>query len=76
MIDTFEKIEGTFSDNKGYSLIYFFDENLKETTKDKAENIIVKEYKEDGTFVNEIFLYKNSKQNFDENYSQNNNTSL
>ena len=39
-----------------YSEAHFFDENWEYTTKDKAEHMIIRELKMDGTLLYETFM--------------------
>lgn len=49
-----------------YSESYFFDENWKYTTKENAQHIIIKEYKNNGELIMETFMDK-SDNNMDFN---------
>ena len=42
-----------------YAEAHYLDNNHNYTSKEKAALMVIKEYKDDGTMLNEIFMYRN-----------------
>jgi hypothetical protein len=52
---TSERRDGPTPKGGDYSEVFYFDNNGNSVDKDVASKVIVKEYKSDGTVINEVF---------------------
>ncbi|NLV90235.1 MAG: hypothetical protein GX032_02060 [Tenericutes bacterium] len=56
----FERINKKTPSGGDYSEAHFFDNDWKYTTKDQAQNIVIRECNNDGTLLRETYMHKNN----------------
>lgn len=56
-----QRIDGKTPSGGEYAIVVFYDDDLKETDKENATKILVKECDKDGNVLKEMHLFKKKK---------------